>query len=109
MNLSKRPLDLAAVLRSITRHVLREMRNSGWHQKNHKYMKKGGRPTAYDVNNGWCEEWAGLAEVATGGESVWLEDVLNNESLAHCVLEFEGRYFDSQCMMGTSYPISLVR
>lgn len=69
-------------------------------------------PNAWDINCGWCEEWALMAEEKYGGEMIWLDQI--DESyfdFGHAVLRLNGRFYDSQHPTGVSSPkeLDLVR
>lgn len=101
--------ERTTTLQFVTKTILREMRLGGWNRRDGKYGT-GGSPTPYDVNNGWCEEWAILAQKACKeGDVVWLDDELNDDTIRHCVLKMDAVYFDSQCSTGTKHPRRLVQ
>lgn len=65
-------------------------------------------PNAWDINCGWCEEWAIMAESKYGGEIIWLDQI--DESyfdFGHAVLLLDGKFYDSQHPNGVSSPDEL--
>ena len=65
-------------------------------------------PNAWDINCGWCEEWAIMAESKYGGEIIWLDQI--DESyfdFGHAVLLLNGKFYDSQHPNGVSSPDEL--
>ena len=80
--------------------MLKDMRTHGFYYRG----KRRHDPTAWDIDNGACEDFAtsvlrqlpgGLHE--TDGVNIeWLEDDSRYATLSHCVLRFEGRYYDAE-------------
>lgn len=86
-----------------------------------------GLETAYDINCGWCEEWALAAQREFGGEVMWLDEVSEyyqryyaancrsdggwDPPHAHAVLYLNERYYDSQHPDGVTsvFDLDLVR
>lgn len=65
-------------------------------------------PTAWDINCGWCEDWAMKAESKYGGELLWLEQIDESYSdFSHAVLRLNGRFYDSQHPNGVASPSDL--
>lgn len=100
--------DVGSVLRSVTETFLDRIR------------KQTGMPdtNAWDINTGWCEEWAVQAiKVLNGGEEddncymAWVEEVDSGLDHNHIVLVYHGRYYDSQHPDGVDNvrDLSLVR
>lgn len=84
------------ILRAVTEHVLDIMQNGGWW---HERVRRFDRPLPWDINNGWCEEWAEFAVEAIGrGHVTWLCD-LDAERFdvgAHCVFVLDGWLYDAE-------------
>lgn len=66
-------------------------------------------PTVYDINCGSCETWAdAVTGLIPGAEALW-DDQLPGFNLTsydagdHCVLVYEGRYYDAECHLGVDY------
>ena len=65
-------------------------------------------PNPWDINCGWCEEWAIMAEEKYGGEMIWLDQI--DESyfdFGHAVLRLNGKLYDSQHPNGVASPNDL--
>jgi hypothetical protein len=65
-------------------------------------------PNSWDINCGWCEEWAIMAEAKYGGEMIWLDQI--DESyfdFGHAVLKLNERFYDSQHPNGVASPNDL--
>lgn len=87
---------VGAALRQVTEHVLGEMQTGGWFAGTAR-ARSFERPIAWDINSGWCEEWAERAQSAVGGEIVWLDQVgFDPLEFAHAVLDLDGRFYDAQ-------------
>ena len=63
---------------------------------------------AWDINCGWCNEWAETASKKYGGEVCWLDELdhisLREVSVDHCILVMKGKYYDSQHPNGVNDP-----
>ena len=65
-------------------------------------------PTAWDINNGWCREWAEEAVKRFGGEVVWLDQIDEEfEDVSHAVLVLGGLFYDAQNLEGVPNPREL--
>lgn len=84
-------------LLQVTDEVLDEMQATGWYPVGQR-QRSGGRPIAWDINCGSCEEWARLAVKRVGGKAYWLDQIMNvdPEEVSHCVLVLGGRFYDAQ-------------
>lgn len=93
------------VLEEVTREVLAQMVAAGYPPD----------VCAWDINAGWCDVWADVAQARVGGTAVWLDDTLALERLTgdlelavdvsdcgHCVLYLDARWYDAQCVVGTT-------
>jgi len=111
--------EVRRVLTQLNDRTLRQMQSSGWRSR---HQGRHSAPTAWDINDGGCEEWAGEAVGLLGAktgrsaatyafaefESDWLEaeglppvtvdedDDSRDHDIAHTVLSYEGRWFDAQ-------------
>ncbi len=56
-------------------------------------MKAGSNE--WDINCGWCEEWALGGQRIVGGELKWLDE-LGIADINHCVLVLNWRFHDAQ-------------
>jgi hypothetical protein len=68
-------------------------------------------PTTYDINCGWCEEWAAAVETrVTDATGVWLEEP-SGLDYAHYAILFRGRWYDTECIDGVVdfHDLPLVR
>ena len=107
----------AHALRQVASKTLDEMQRDGWY---HQKLLRHDRPTAWDINNGMCAEWAEWAEMVVGGEVVDLA-ALKTElfglpegifaDVAHTVLLLDNRFYDAQDIDGVDDPrdLQLVR
>ncbi len=58
-------------------------------------------PATWDINCGLCEEWANAVEKrAPGAVADWYEFNDND----HCLVEFQGRFYDAECPEGVERP-----
>jgi len=109
------------ILREVTETIQDEMQRGGWWGwtgKEHVYRHD--RPTAWDINNGMCEDWAQEAVRRVGGEEADLASLRYEmfglpdgifEDVAHIVLLLDGRFYDAQDIEGVDDPrqLQLVR
>ena len=69
------------------------------------------------INRGNCEEWAERMALWVGGCAVWLDTLIDVDefsvddmpNIAHCVLEWNGRYYDSEHPNGVDDILELAR
>ncbi|XAI97110.1 hypothetical protein [Dolichospermum phage Dfl-JY45] len=88
--------DVAARLRAVTETVLDEMQRAGWFLEASR-VRQFDRPTEWDINCGWCEDWAMAAAEAVGGEVVDLGDLgMDPDEWSHIILVRNGRFYDAQ-------------
>jgi len=83
--------EIRRVLDQVTQEILERMRRAGF------YYRKRVRydPTVWDINNGHCEAWAfRAAELIPGSFAAWIDT-------QHCVLIYNGRFYDADCPQGT--------
>lgn len=110
--------EVEATLAGLNDRTLGQMRSSGWRSR---HRDRHSAPTAWDINDGGCEEWADEAVKRLGAksgrsagvhafaefESDWLEaeglppvmvddDHSRDHAIAHTVLSYEGRWYDAQ-------------
>ncbi len=62
-------------------------------------------PIPWDINCGWCDEFADrVAMLMDGAESLWDDALCTDEEVAeygiHAFVRYEGRYYDSECLDG---------
>lgn len=83
------------IIRSEVEILLKRMRLEGFY-----YCRKVlYDPTTWDINNGYCEEWAeAVAQKIPQAEVVWLDQY--DEELAHCAILHRGKYYDAECLEG---------
>jgi len=101
-------LEFKKVLREETDRLLQQMAVSGfWSGDDQRYLLYC--PTTWDINNGECETWAeAVAERVANVGVVWLDDEFSSsippyeEPPAHCVVHFQGKYYDAECFDGVT-------
>ena len=105
------------ILREVTEQIKDEMQRTGWWREAER-TRRHDRPTAWDINNGMCEEWAETAVRRIGGdaeaadlaalryEKFGLPDGIF-EDVSHIVLILDGRFYDAQDIEGVSDPRQL--
>ena len=116
-----------ATLRAVTESILDDMQEGWWSHwtaegtlVRGKSILRHDRPSAWDINCGWCEEWAEEAGRRLGGEVVDLSALKTSkfklprgvfEDVAHVVLLLDGRFYDAQDIEGVDDPrqLQLVR
>lgn len=71
-------------------------------------------PTTWDINNGYCEEFAeAVLTDLPDGYAAWLDELpefvgIDSHDLpAHYVLVFDNRYYDAECIDGVDNPRDL--
>lgn len=87
-----------------TVEILDSMMLAGWFLM-HSRERIRTRPSAWDINCGWCETWALRARDLVGGEVLWLDELNpiygpDEENIPHCVLCVDGWFYDSQNRRG---------
>ena len=109
------------VLREVTEKIQDEMQRVGWWGwVNGEHVYRHDRPTAWDINNGMCEEWAETAARRIGGDAIELSSLQYKkfglpkgifEDVAHMALLLDGRFYDAQDIEGVDDPrqLQLVR
>jgi hypothetical protein len=86
------PAEVRRILDQVTEQLLTEMRRDGFYPT----IGHGVRydPLVWDINDGYCAQWAGrAAELIEGSYPVW-------PTSDHCVLAYQGRYYDADCPDG---------
>lgn len=92
--------ELVAKLRAVTESVLDDMQRTGWFLEASR-ERCFDRPTAWDINCGWCEDWALAAAEAVGGDVVDVAEFgVDEDEIAHMVLMRDGRFHDAQDLDG---------
>ncbi len=86
------------------------------------WIHRGHTPDARGINSGNCDSFAGDLEDAGYGTLMWGEELdtedwskqvqnisgwVEHNAYRHCFVKFEGRYYDSECLMGAEYPDGL--
>lgn len=67
------------------------------------------------INRGNCDEWANRMQSIVGGRAMWLDSIVDVDlfpiddmpCVAHCVLEHEGRWYDSEHPNGVEHVLVL--
>lgn len=78
------------------------------HAVTHELMALRGCTAPREINRGLCDLWANMVMSRAGGEARWLDSMINVDEfpvddqplIAHCILIFEGRYYDSEHLDG---------
>ncbi len=86
--------EIWRVLDQVTGEILERMRQSGfYHLGRLRYD-----PLVWDINNGHCDAWADLAaeRLHEGAFSTWVDPY-------HCVLVFDGKFYDADCPEGAAH------
>jgi hypothetical protein len=103
-------MSLLEVLREETERLLTHLRLEGfWY--GHKDRRRRHDATTWDINCGYCEDFAdAVAAQVPGAEAVWAYDpelhppMFDNDPESwlpdHCVVLYEGRYYDAECHEG---------
>lgn len=81
-------------LEQVTETILDNMQAHGWYWGESR-KPRFDRPQPFNINGGHCEDWALLAVAAVGGEECWLDTFKTTADWSHCVLRFNGKYYDS--------------
>lgn len=82
--------EIRPILEQVTEDVLSMMRRDGFYYEGVKRFD----PQVWDINNGYCEEWAyRVADLVPEAFPVWMDE-------DHCVLVYRGRYYDADCLDG---------
>jgi hypothetical protein len=96
-----KPAEVRRILQQVTDELLGEMRRDGFYP----YVAGSGKrfdPLVWDINNGYCGQWAGrAADLIDGAYPVWIEGYEDDgHPWYHCVLVYEDRYYDADCPDG---------
>jgi hypothetical protein len=84
----------------VTETILAEMQSAGWFLEASR-ERRYDRPTAWDINCGYCEEWAEEAARRYGGEVLDLVELgYDEDAYSHIILCLGDRYFDAQHPLG---------
>jgi hypothetical protein len=67
------------------------------------------------INHGSCDTWANMMAVWVGGFPLWIDTIIDADEfpldelprVGHCVLVFEGRYYDSEHPAGVESLLAL--
>jgi GNAT superfamily N-acetyltransferase len=103
------------ILNEVTEKITSNMQEGGWYGPR-EHLPRHDRPTAWDINNGHCEEWAEEASRRLGGYPVDLAALKYEmfglpegifEDVAHVVLLLRGKFYDAQDPQGVSDPRQL--
>lgn len=84
--------EIRRILDQVTEEILGRMRLNGfYYRKRLRYD-----PTVWDINDGHCYSWANrAAELIPGSFAQWIDP-------QHCVLVYEGRFYDADCPQGVN-------
>lgn len=77
----------------MTQEILARMRETGFTTYDGGPVRYD--PVEWDINNGRCDEWAGLAarRLGVGSCTMWMDPY-------HCVLFYQGLWYDADCVDG---------
>lgn len=110
--------QIIKILEEVNEHVLAYMTEVGWYSHTDNvqpvscnqplHAARHDKPTPADINGGFCEMWADealralkKAGIEGTGDCVWIEDRGKEwQEFAHCVLFFDGKYYDSETLDG---------
>lgn len=85
--------EIRRVLDQVTEEILGRMRRDGFRYRRRLRFD----PLVWDINNGHCDAWAErAAELLPGGFATWVDTY-------HCVLVYDGRFYDADCPEGTRH------
>jgi hypothetical protein len=67
------------------------------------------------INCGACDEWARRMQELVGGQAIWLDSIIDADEfpideqprVGHCVLELDGRWYDSEHPAGVEHALLL--
>ncbi len=84
--------EIHSILAQVTEEILERMRRDGFYTEEGTELRFD--PIVYDVNNGYCAEWAfRAADLIDEAFPAWMDD-------DHCVLVYRGRFYDADCLDG---------
>lgn len=87
--------EVRRILDQVTQEILDRMRRTGFRVGGEGPVRYD--PLTYDINDGHCEAWAfRAAELIPGAFAAWIDP-------EHCVLVYEGRFYDADCPEGTRH------
>lgn len=82
--------NIRRILEQVTEEILAMMRRDGFYYEGSLRYE----PIVWDINNGYCEDWAHrAADLIQEAFPAWLDE-------DHCVLVYRGRYYDADCLEG---------
>lgn len=99
--------EFRTILVRVRDRLLARMRSEGfWHERR---LRRDATP--WDVNNGYCDEFADGVMAEVYGQSFEPEDMGPNdpyvvdlatfdEDLAHCAVRWRGKFYDAECVSG---------
>ena len=101
-------MSLTDVLREETEDLLAELRRQGfWHHEKRRHDA-----TTWDINCGYCEVFAdAVARRVSGAQAIWAYDPEIHPPVSedggwdpdHCVVEYQGRFYDAECHEGVDH------
>lgn len=105
-------MKIQAACKKATNELLWEMAADGYYAKNRQYLKTGDPdfvpPTPWDINNGYCDQWAVRVAELVGDEAdgdFSFEDEMTG--CDHYMVEYRSRYYDAECHAGVADPSEL--
>lgn len=97
-------VDPRMILLEVRNEILQKMRED----KSFQYQRETlpHFPILWDINNGYCEEFAeAVCERLPGASLEWLDDI--GYEVNHCVVEYDGKYYDAECFGGVTNAAEL--
>lgn len=90
--------ETTRILNQVTAEILGRLRDNGFHVRydnGNALDELRFDPLVWDINNGYCEQWADLAaeRIGEGAFATWIDP-------EHCVLVYDGRFYDADCTKG---------
>jgi len=112
--------SITPVLERVTQKISDQMRREGW--RDDERQKRYDEPTVWDINNGYCEDWAmAVEDEVEGAVMYWIEDLapgdlglspvvvdkIASKAPSHAVIVYKGRFYDAQTPEGVESPLDL--
>jgi hypothetical protein len=84
------------LMEQATAWILKRMRRQGFDLDGVKRHD----PVVWDINNGWCRQWARRVKFL-------IPEALIFGDQEHWFVEVEGRFYDAECLDGVDDPLDL--
>lgn len=97
--------EFQAILAEVTKKYLHRLRSHAIFTERNDSPGWGKEafpePATWDINCGFCDNWAEAVEKRVpGAVADWYEFNGND----HCLVEYQGRYYDAECPEGVDSP-----